>query len=280
MAQRSSSEFEDFKKRIEKEILSHQVIVNNEYCCWFEQATLTLDEVRYFVVQFSVFSNLFLVAQLKKMLNAVDLDEMHSAKEILANEIGVIFRPPTRESDESRTNRAANAENEGDPNLVNTEGTIDGGAFKFKAAHFEWLLLIGERIGLAFQDMGKRPHGSNETIFFCNELERLYGNEDFSIGAGASFAVENWAAAGFWKQLISGLRTFKETTIQDLPLGFFTWHDKVEGQHATHTQKELEDLYFGPHEFSEDQFIISGKEMLDGVAAFWDGLNTHRLALK
>ncbi len=278
MAKRSSSEFEVFQKRIEQELLTHRVIVNNEYCQWFEKAELTLDEVRYFVVQFSVFSNLFLVAQLKKMINAVDLGEMHAAKEILANEIGVIFRPATSESEISRAKRAANAENEGDPNLVNTEGTVDGGAFKFKAAHFEWLLLVGERLGLTFQDMGKRSHGSRETLFFCDELERLYGNEDFSIGAGASFAVENWAAAGFWKQLVAGLKNFKENIAPDLPLGFFTWHDKVEGQHASHTQKELEDLYFGPHEFNEDQFIISGKEMLDGVAAFWDGLNTHRLA--
>lgn len=278
MAERSQSDFKAFQSRIRQELLTHRVIVNNEYCKWFEKAELALEEVRYFVVQFSVFSNLFLVAQLKKTINAVDLDEMHAAKEILANEIGVIFRPPTRESEISRSKRAADTENQGDPALVNTEGTVDGGTFKFKAAHFEWLLLIGERIGLTFQDMGKRSLGSRETLFFCDELERLYGNENFSIGAGASFAVENWAAAGFWKQLIAGFKTFKGTTIQDLPLGFFTWHDKVEGQHAIHTQKELEDLYFGPHEFNEDQFIISGKEMLDGVAAFWDGLNTHRLA--
>jgi len=33
---------------------------------------------------------------------------------------------------------------EGDPDLVATTGTINGGLFKFKAAHFEWLLRIGE----------------------------------------------------------------------------------------------------------------------------------------
>ena len=30
-----------------------------------------------------------------------------------------------------------------------------------------------------------------------------------AIGEGASFAVENWAAAGFWKELILGLEKIK-----------------------------------------------------------------------
>ncbi len=273
----TQSEFTEFKARIDRELMSHRVITSNEYCRWFEKGELNLEDVRYFVVQFSVFSNLFLIAQLKKMLNAVDLQEMRAAKEILANEIGVIFRPQQRESEESRLKRAAQSEDEGDPDLVNTNGSVDGGTFKFRAAHFEWLLLMGERIGLSFSDMGKRAHGSTKTLFFCDELERLYGNADFSIGAGASFAVENWAAAGFWGQLVRGFKVFKKSEKPELPLGFFTWHDKVEAQHAQHTQEELEALFFGEHEFNRNLFISSGKEMLDGVAAFWDGLNDERL---
>ncbi len=262
-----------FQARIDEELLTHSIITDNGYTAWFQLDQKSHEQIMSFIVQFSVFSNQFLVAQLQKTLNADTLEGMRASKEILANEIGVVFKS-SRKGKTDPTNDA----DQGDPELVSTEGSVDGGVFRFRAAHFEWLLLVGERIGLTFQEMGKRSLGSRETLFFCDELERLYGNENFSIGAGASFAVENWAAAGFWKQLIAGFKTFKGTTIQDLPLGFFTWHDKVEGQHAIHTQKELEDLYFGPHEFNEDQFIISGKEMLDGVAAFWDGLNTHRLA--
>lgn len=275
---KSQSEFESFKQRIENELMTHRIITNNAYCNWFETATPSMNEVRHFIVQFSVFSNLFLIAQLKKMINAVDLEEMHQAKEILANEIGCIFNPKTKESVESRSHREENSEEFGDPDLVNTKGTVDGGTFKFAAAHFEWLLTMGEKINLTFSDMGKRRHGTKSTLFFCDELERIYANEDFTIAAGASYAVENWAAAGFWGQLVGGLKKFKKQSCTGLPLGFFTWHDKVEAQHAEHTQAELEELYFGEHDFDEEQFIAAGKEMLEGVAAFWDGLNEERLA--
>ena len=50
------------------------------------------EQARAFLIQFSVFSNQFLVAQLQKVLNAETLEEMRASKEILANEIGVGFR--------------------------------------------------------------------------------------------------------------------------------------------------------------------------------------------
>lgn len=278
-ANRTKEEFSAFKKRIESEMLTHRVIVNNEYCKWFHDGELTTEDVRYFAQQFSVFSNLFLIAQLKKMINAVDINEMRAAKEILANELGTIFRPPQKESEDSIQKRSVNSEDEGDPELVTTEGTIDGGTFRFAAGHFEWLVKFAKPLGLGFENMGKRRFGSEKTLFFCDELERIYGSEDFSRGAGASFAVENWAADGFWKQLTSGLRIFKKEQMPALHLGFFTWHDKVEDQHKAHTHEELEELYFGPHsaEFSEEKFMAAGKEMLDGVLAFWEGLNEERL---
>src|SRR5438105_945005 len=97
----------------------------------------------------------------------------------------------------------------GDPELVSTEGTVDGGTFRFTATHFEWLLGVAKPLGLEFSELGKRRVGWPSTIHYCDELARLYGSEDPDIGEGASFAVENWAAAGFWKQLISGLERFR-----------------------------------------------------------------------
>jgi len=38
-------------------------------------------QVKYFIIQFSVFSNQFLIAQLHKMLNADTIDEMRASKE-------------------------------------------------------------------------------------------------------------------------------------------------------------------------------------------------------
>ena len=131
------------------------------------------------------------------------------------------------------------------------------------------------KLGLGFNDVGKRRHGTSATLFFCDELARLYGNEDYQISQAASFAVENWAAAGFWKELIEGFEKFNARSGADLPLAFFTWHERLESQHARHTQEELEELYFH-RTLNEDAFIRYGNEMLDGVAAFWDGLEAQR----
>lgn len=273
--QRNLESFRVFQKRIESEMMVHRIITQNEYTQWFAKGEMSLEHLKAFTVQFSVFSNLFLIAQLKKMINAVDLNEMHKAKEILANEIGCVFKSTKVDLNES--SKSVNKEKDGDPKLVNTEGTVDGGTFRFKAAHFEWLLKFAKPLGLEFKHLGKRSHGSKSTLHFCDELDRLYGNEDFNIAAGASFAVENWAAAGFWKELYQGLEHFREDQSLKLPLGFFTWHDKVEDQHKEDTIEELEDLYFGEHDFNEDVFMESGLEMLDGVAHFWDGLNEQRV---
>ncbi len=270
---KTQSDYEIFLERVNSELLSHRIIHENQYTTWFREGNLSLEDVRHFTIQFSVFSNLFILAQLKKMINSGTLEEMRASKEILCNELGTVFKS---KSGGSGLKDSGNTEYEGDPELVHTEGTIDGGTFKFKAAHFEWLLNFAKPLGLEFSDMGKRKHGSFSTLHFTDELERLYGSDDFSIGAGASFAVENWAAAGFWKDLIEGLKKFKEKESISIHLGFFTWHDKVEGQHAAHTQDELKEIFFET-EFHDDKFISAGKEMLEGVATFWDGLNEERM---
>ena len=90
--------------------------------------------------------------------------------------------------------------------------------------------------------------------------------------------MENWAAAGFWEELIEGLVRYNSGHGTTLPIGFFAWHNRLEAQHARHTQAELEELYF--HEgFGEDAFIRHGNEMLEAVAAFWDGLEEQRRTL-
>ena len=261
--------FLNFQERIDKELLNHRIIQDNHYCKWFEEGGQASEQVSAFVVQFSVFSNLFLIAQLHKTINADTIEGMHASKEILANEIGVIFNP-------GKAKKAM--EEETDPDIVSTEGSIEGGQFRFKAAHFEWLLRMAQKLGLSFNDIGKRRHGTPSTLFFCDELTRLYGNEDYEISQASSYAVENWAAAGFWDQLVSGFEKFNEKTSSNLPLGFFVWHAKIESQHAAHTQEELEELYFS-REIDEDNFIKYGNEMLDGVAVFWEGLDTQRKRL-
>ena len=271
--------FDAFKETIEQKFMRHPVVTDNAYTAWFARGAMTLDELRHFTVQFSVFSNQFLLAALNRAINADTLQATRESKEILMNELGVIYNDRGAKGHaaggESAPAASSNHDREGDPALVSTEGTVDGGTFRFQAAHFEWLLRFGQPIGLTFDDMGKRRHGSPSTLFFCDELFRLYGSDDYNEAMGAAFAVENWAAAGFWKELIAGLERVKREQVPALPLAFFTWHDKIEGQHKSHVWDELRECYESP-KFREEPFIRAGIKMLDGVGAFWDGLERDR----
>lgn len=258
--------FLNFQQRINKELLQHRIITFNRYTAWFKRGEQTHEQVKAFIVQFSVFSNLFLIAQLYKMINADSIEGMHASKEILANEIGVVFK-----ASRAGNNNMAFNDAHIDPQLVSCEGTVEGGVFRFRAAHFEWLLQIAQKLRLGFNDVGKRRHGTASTLFFCDELKRLYGSEDYLVSQAASYAVENWAAAGFWDELVEGFNKYNARTDAALPLAFFTWHARLEAQHAQHTQEELEELYFA-RDLDEGGFIHYGNEMLEGVAAFWDGL--------
>lgn len=241
--------------RTKRLVASHPVVVDNDYTRWFAAGAATPDEVRHLTVQFSVFSHQFVEAQLRKVINAADLETYRAGKEILMNELGVVFKPPPGS----------------DPALMATEGSVDGSRFRFTAAHFEWLLRFASPLGLGFDQLGKRRHATASTLHFCDELLRIYGSEDPSTAEGASYAVEHWAAAGFWKQLIAGLTVIQRRQYPDLNLAFWTWHDKVEDQHAAHTDDELVSAFALPG-FDQGKFLAGAAEMLDGVQAFWGGL--------
>jgi hypothetical protein len=269
--------FKDFLDGVERDLLHHRVITSNAYTRWFRRGEATDAELRHFVRQFSVFSNQFLVAALLRVVNAPTLRQARASKEILMNELGVIYHRSDRGQGPAGPTDEEGKDREGDPELVSTEGTVDGGTFRFRAAHFEWLLAVGQGLGLGFEDMGKRRHGRPYTLRFCDELHHLYGSEDGQISGGASFAVENWAAAGFWQELEDGLMHIKQTRMPLLRLAFFTWHNRVESQHAGHVMEEIEDVFFAPG-FSRDRFFEGAREVLDAIALFWDGLEEDRAA--
>ena len=266
----SARSFDAFRARIAGELLNHRVIVDNAYTRWFAQGEQNEAQLKAFVVQFSVFSNQFLIAQMNKVINADTLEGMRASKEILANELGVTFNKAGVER--SGLSKAY------DPDHAGIEGSVQGGLFHFEAGHFEWLWQLAKQLGLTFPEVGHRRNGTAPTLHFCDELIRLYGGDNYEISQAASFAVENWAAAGFWKELIQGFKRYNEKHGTKLPLGFFVWHDRLEAQHARHTQEELEEYYLQTP-LEEDDFIRYGNEMLDGVAAFWDGLETQRVEL-
>ncbi|MEO1404704.1 MAG: hypothetical protein AAFV72_26130, partial [Cyanobacteria bacterium J06635_1] len=261
---------------VDRHFLRHRIILHNAYTHWFSQGLATDTELRHFIRQFSVFSNQFLVAALQKVINAPSLAQSRASREILLNELGVIYRNPNPARESPVPLSEAMKDRQGDPDLVSTEGTVDGGICRFRAAHFEWLLGVAEGLRLTYGDIGQRKHGRPTTLHFCDQLIRLYGSDDPLIAEGASFAVENWAAAGFWQELEDGFLDIKRTRHPQLRLAFFTWHNRVEAQHAGHTLEELESVYFQPG-FNREKFLQGGREILDAIAVFWDGLNEDRL---
>lgn len=260
----TSRGLEAFRREVSALVGGHPVVTGNPYTTWFARGEADGDEVAHLTVQFSVFSHLFLEAQLRKVIHATSLESYRAGKEILLNELGVVFR-----------RSGGDVADGADPHLVATEGSVDGGRFRFAAAHFEWLLRFAEPLGLGFDDLGKRQQATPSTAHFCDELLRIYGSEDASTAEGASYAVEHWAAAGFWKQLIAGLEAFKARSCPNLHLAFWTWHDAVEDQHAAHTDDELAEAFALPG-FDQDRFLTGAAEVLDAVAVFWDGLDADR----
>lgn len=245
----STAALERFRTTVQRQIGRHPIVRENPYTAWFSKGTMTTDELREFTVQFSVFSHLFLEAQLRKCINAGTIQSYRAGKEILLNELGVSFNP---------------------------QGSVEGSRFRFTAAHFEWLLEFAGHLGLEFGQLGQRRHGSASTLAFCDVLREVYGSEDASTAAGASFAIEHWAAAGFWKELIAGLREFKRSRLPDLPLGFWTWHDAIEDRHAEHTDDELETAFAQPG-FDQAAFLRGAQAVLDAVEGFWAGLCDQKM---
>lgn len=241
-------ELQRFRNTVATAVSTHPIVCENPYTPWFSKGTMSLDELRHFTVQFSVFSHLFLEAQLRKCINAATIESYRASKEILLNELGVSF---------------------------GANGSIEGSRFRFTAAHFEWLLEFGRHLGLDFTHLGKRSQGTQATLAFCDAMRDVYGSEDPSTAAGASYAIEHWAAAGFWKELILGLRTVKHRQVPDLPLGFWTWHDALEERHAEHTDDELAEAFATPG-FDQEAFLAGGRAVLEAVSTFWRGLAEDR----
>src|SRR3954453_9958113 len=110
-------QFDAFKLTIERRFMQHPVVTHNAYTRWFSRGEMSLDHLRHFTVQFSVFSNQFLLAALNRVINADTLEAAREAKEILMNELGVVYNPGA----EGRGRIATDAV---DPALVSTTGTV------------------------------------------------------------------------------------------------------------------------------------------------------------
>ena len=257
-----------FKQRIEKEFFQHPVIVNNPYTKWFKQGLANTEQVKDLIAQFSVFSNHFIVVQTKRMVNATTLEGEEAARAILLNESGVGMNVKT--------------------------GSIEGQRFTTQNAHINWLRKMSEMLELNMGLIGRWETGTKKTHDFLNGLDETYGSHDGQIGAGASFAIETWAAFGigngekeennnFWKELIMGLEEYNNKyrlskNLKPVPLGFFQYHFETEAGHGANVWHELEET-FSQDDFDAEKYIKAGKKALESIYTFWLGLDETRKKL-
>ena len=83
--------FDAFKQTIEERFMHHPVVTGNAYTQWFAHGEMPVEHLRRFAIEFSVFSNQFLLAALTRVINADSLHASRESKEILMNELGVIY---------------------------------------------------------------------------------------------------------------------------------------------------------------------------------------------
>jgi hypothetical protein len=257
--------FEKFKKRIEKDFFRHPVIVKNPYTKWFKKGTANTEQVKDLILQFSVFSNHFIVVQAKRMVNAETLEGEVSARAILLNECGVGMNVKS--------------------------GSIENQRFTTPNAHINWLRRVADILGIDQRSVGKWETGTKATHDFLRGLDKTYGSHDGQVGSGASFAIETWAAYGigksikeesnnFWMELVSGLESFNKrhrtpNKLKPLPVGFFKYHFETEAGHGTNVWNELEETYH-QESFNEEKYISAGKIALESIYTFWLGLDETR----
>lgn len=236
-------------QRRQAELATHPIVVDNQYTKWWKEGNQSLAQVRDFFQQFYVFSVLFIPALTKRYAWADDDEQAKSIWSILVSELGASFSA------------------DGDP---------DGSKIRFKHAHRNWCKETGMLYGLKNEDF-KTKYGTPETFFFCETLERLYGNRNATISLAAADIVEStWAySSGFWGELREGLRHWdKKLSITPEPT-FLKLHDEVEVHHAKFADEEFREAYMST-DIDEDLFVKSGKEMLDAIEVFWNGLNESR----
>ena len=251
-----NNNWNNFKTHVDNVVLNHPIVNNNRYTKYFSKGTLSEYELKHFIVQFSVFSNLFLKSQLLKVINAPTLEESREGKEILLNELGVIF----------------NNKNKTHNDIVSTTGTIQGGIYKHEASHFEWLLNVGKELNLTYKDLGKEKQATHQTLHFIHKMDELYGSPNDLEAIAASYAIENWAANGFWDELTDGFKNYNKINNKKIPLGFWIYHSKLEQNHADHTIDELKRVYEEGRILDEKKFVKVCKEMLDALQIFWEGM--------
>jgi pyrroloquinoline quinone (PQQ) biosynthesis protein C len=123
---------------------------------------------------------------------------------------------------------------------------------------------------LRFEDLGKIWIAQPGTKAFVDATFNTYASTNQNIAAGATFAIENWAANALWAPWISGMKKLNATLDKPVDLGYLTYHEAQESHHSQATLDELLEDFREPW-FDANAFLDGADTILtDGVQAYYE----------
>jgi hypothetical protein len=212
MTNKDEREFNALLLKIRTQIIGHPIISNNIYLRRFAEG-VTFSQARHEIQQFSIFAHRFDIAQGQLVVEAPTREAYWERLKILLNEKGCAYKN-------------------------GFEGDL-AGTWNPKHVHFGWLLNMAEGLGLEFKEVGKISLATAGTKAFVDATFKYYASPDPNIQAGASMAIENWAANFLWTPWLSGMRKLNATLPTKINLGYLSYHEKEEQHHSQATIDEL-----------------------------------------
>jgi len=223
-------------------ILFHPAIAGNNYLQRFALG-VTESQARHECQQFSVFALQFDVAQAKLVANAPTEEAYRERLHVLLNEKGI-------------------------PYQSGFEGELTR-RWSPQTVHFTWMLNMARGLGLEFEDVGKIWLAQPGTRAFVDATFENYASIEPNVSAGASFAIENWAANALWNPWIDAMEKLNARREERVDLGYLKYHAIEEQHHSQATLDELLDNVTEPW-FDAEQFLDAAEQMLsDGVEAYY-----------
>lgn len=212
MTEKDEHKFEALLLAIRTQIIGHPIVSNNVYLRRFAKG-VKFSQARHEIQQFSIFAHRFDIAQGLLVVEAPTLEAYWERLKILLNEKGCAYQK-------------------------GFDGDL-AGTWNAKHVHFGWLLNMAEGLGLGFEDVGKISLATPGTRAFVDATFKYYASTDPNIQAGASMAIENWAANFLWTPWLSGMRKLNATLPKKINLGYLSYHEQEEQHHSQATIDEL-----------------------------------------
>lgn len=242
MTEEDARAFRDILQKLRIQVIGHPIVSNNIYLKRFAEG-VTYPQARHELQQFSIFAHRFDIAQGQLVVEAPTLEAYWERLHILLNEKGCAYKH-------------------------GFEGDL-AGTWNPKHVHFGWLLNMAEGLGLDFTQVGKISLATAGTRAFVDATFKYYASPDPNVQAGASMAIENWAANFLWTPWLSGMRKLNATLTEKVNLGYLAYHEQEEQHHSQATIDELLENFL--HDwFDADTFLQSATAILnEGVLPYY-----------